>query len=70
MALETPRPLRGQCVKAVVKKKDRFERGGPMREYGPGPLRGQCVKAAVKKKGRFERAGQIRGIRPWRHHGH
>ena len=35
MALKAPRPLRGQCVKAAVKKKERFEGVGRLGEYGP-----------------------------------
>ena len=31
MALRLPRPLRGQCVKAAVKKKGGFGRGGRIR---------------------------------------
>jgi hypothetical protein len=35
MALRLPRPLGGQCVKAAVKKKGGFGRGGQIRGIWP-----------------------------------
>jgi hypothetical protein len=68
MALRLPRPLRGQCAKAAVKKKGGFARGGKIKRNMnlrlPRPLGGHCAKAAVKKKDGFGKGGHIRGIWP------
>ncbi len=40
LALEAPRPLRGQCVRKTVRKKGRLGQGGQIREIWPWTRQG------------------------------
>jgi hypothetical protein len=56
IALGAPRPLRGQCEKEAIKKKDGFERGVEIREYGPG---GATATERPMRKGSCKETGWV-----------
>ena len=54
MGLRLPRPLGGQCVKAAVRKKGGFGKGGHFRGYGPEAAKATerpMCKGSCKEKG-------------------